>query len=407
MPAVLQGNCVFLPSVTGDTDQPHNPDQNPRVNPENHPLPPQDGEALPFRGGNDILIGEFLGTLSRELRSPLAPLRASLEMLKLSAPPGVAIQIMERQVADLTRLVDDLTEMSAITRGEVHLARVPVRLDTVVQSAVDAAMPLIRAYKMRITVSLPNEPVMLEADPARLAQMLSHLLTNAAKFSAGGSTISLEARRDGAEAVITVSDEGEGISPELRPRLFEIFARGEKSDKPNHGGLGLGLAMVRRLAQMHGGSVEVESEGPGKGSRFAVRLPVKAGSVDAAPVNILVVDDNRDAAESIGMLLGHLGAEVRVAEDGTQALAAFEVFRPRVVFLDIGMPGMDGYELARRMRSMPSEPVVTLVALTGWGQDDDRKRVMGAGFDHHMVKPARIDALQSLLDSIQASPARH
>ena len=174
-----------------------------------------------------------------------------------------------------------------------------------------------------------------------------------------------------------------------------------KSDKPNHGGLCLGLAMVRRLTEMHGGTVEAESEGPGKGSKFTVRLPIKAGSIDAIPVNVLVVDDNRDAAESIGMLLGHLGAEVRIAEHGTEALEAFEVFRPRVVFLDLSMPGMDGYELARRMRAMGSEPEVTLVALTGWGQDDDRKRVLGAGFDHHMVKPAKLDALQSLLDSVQ------
>ncbi len=351
--------------------------------------------------GYDSTVGDFLATLSRELRSPLAPLRASLEMLKLTQPPGAALQIMERQVSDMERLVRDLTEMSAVTRGSVDLKKVPLKLDAALQNAVNTAAPLTRAAKVRVTVSMPREPVVLDADPARIAQLFGNLLTNATKFSRGGSTITIEARREGNEAVVSIADTGEGIDPELKPRLFQIFARGEKSDKPNHGGLGLGLAMVRRLAQMHGGQVEAESEGPGKGSTFTVRLPVKAGSVDAAPVNVLVVDDNRDAGESIGMLLGHLGAEVRVAEDGTQALAAFEVHRPRIVFLDIGMPGMDGYELARRMRAMPPDPEVTLVALTGWGQDDDRKRVLGAGFDHHMVKPAQIEALQSLLDSIQ------
>ncbi len=380
-------------SVRAGTDHGTVRPDNPRVHPENKPMDQ--------KTGYDSVVGEFLATLSRELRSPLAPLRASLEMLKLSQPPGAAVQIMERQLGDMTRLVDDLTEMSAITRGGMELRKVPVKLDAILQSAIDAAVPLTRAAKLRVTVSMPHDPLVIEADPARIAQIFGHLLNNAAKFTEGGSTIAVEARREGHEAVVTVTDTGEGIDEDLKPRLFEIFARGEKSDKPNHGGLGLGLAMVRRLTEMHGGTVEAESEGPGKGSKFTVRLPIKTGSIDAIPVNVLVVDDNRDAAESLGMLLGHLGAEVRVAEHGIEALEAFEVFRPRVVFLDISMPGMDGYELARRMRSMGSEPEVTLVALTGWGQDDDRKRVLGAGFDHHMVKPAKLDALQSLLDSIQ------
>jgi CheY-like chemotaxis protein len=353
----------------------------------------------------EALIGEFLATLSRELRGPLAPLRASLEMLKLSQPPGAAMQIMERQVGDLVKLVDDLTEMSGIAQGGVELARKPVRLDTVLDTAVAATRALTTASKLRVTVSTPQDPIMLSADSARLAQLFGHLLSNAAKHSEPGATITVEARREGREAVISITDTGEGIAPELLPRLFGVFARGERSDKPNRGGLGIGLAMVRRLAALHDGSVAAESEGPGKGSRFTVRLPLATASIDAAPVNILVVDDNRDAAESIGMLLGHLGAEVRVAEDGTQALAAFTVCRPNIVFLDIGMPGMDGYELARRMRAMPAEPPVTLVALTGWGQDDDRKRVLGAGFDHHLVKPAQMGALQSLLDSMKMRSA--
>jgi CheY-like chemotaxis protein len=354
---------------------------------------------------DEAVIGEFLATLSRELRGPLGPLRASLEMLKLSQPPGAALQIMERQVSDLVRLVDHLTEISGIVKGGIMLKRQPTRLDAVLTRAVENARPLTAGAKVRVsvTVSAPQEPIVLDADPERLAELFGHLLSNAAKHSEPGATISIEARREGREAVVSVTDSGEGIPRDLLPRLFNIFARGERNDKPSRAGLGIGLAMVRRLAALHKGSITAESEGPGTGSRFTVRLPVKPGAADGAPLNILVVDDNRDAAESMGMLLGHLGAEVRVAEDGTQALAAFAVCRPTIVFLDIGMPGMDGYELARRLREMPPDPPVTLVALTGWGQDDDRRRVLGSGFDHHLVKPARMDALQSLLDSMKRS----
>jgi CheY-like chemotaxis protein len=354
---------------------------------------------------DEALLGEFLATLSRELRGPLGPLRASLEMLKVSQPPGAALQIMERQVSDLVRLVDHLTEISGIVKGGITLKKQPARLDTVLAAAVEKVRPLTQGAKVRVTVAGPQEPILLDADPERLAELFGHLLSNAAKHSEAGGTITVEARREGREAVISVSDTGEGIAEELLPRLFNIFARGERNDKPNKAGLGIGLAMVRRLAALHEGTITAESEGPGHGSRFTVRLPLKAGTVDASPINILVVDDNRDAAESMGMLLGHLGAEVRVAEDGTQALAAFSVCRPNIVFLDIGMPGMDGYELAKRMREMPPEPPVTLVALTGWGQDDDRRRVLGSGFDHHLVKPARMDALQSLLDSMKQQSA--
>lgn len=347
----------------------------------------------------DSLVGEFLATLARELRSPLAPMRSSLEMMKLSQPSGAAVQIMQRQLSNLEHIVDDLTQMSCITRGGVELRKEHVKLDAVLQTALDKAFPLARAAKLRVSMETPQEPIVVDGDPARLAQMFGHLISNAVKYSDGGSTITVEARREGSQAVVTITDTGIGIEPELMPRLFEIFGRRDQDASPNHSGLGMGLAMVRRLAEMHGGSVTAESEGTGKGSRFTARLPVRSAA--GIPLNILVVDDNRDAAESIGMLLGQMGAEVRVAEDGSQALAAFEVHRPQVVFLDISMPGMDGYEIAGRMRAMPPEPPVTLVALTGWGQDDDRKRVLGAGFDHHLVKPAQIEALQSLLESIQ------
>jgi CheY-like chemotaxis protein len=363
----------------------------------------------PSAGADEAEVGEFLATLARELRSPLAPMRSSLEMMKLSHPSGAAVQIMERQLGHLVQIVDELTQMSCITRGGVELHKETCRLDAVVQKALDTTESLSRAAKLRVSVSMPPEPVVVLGDPARLAQMFGHLLTNAVKYSDGGDTITVEARREGNEAVVSITDTGIGIEPELIPRLFQVFTRGEQRAEiapggaSAPGGLGLGLAMVRRLAEMHGGRVEAESEGPGKGSRFTVYLPAKAAATDRPPLNVLVVDDDRDAGESIGMLLGsYLGAEVRIAADGQQALVAFSVRRPDIVFLDIGMPGMDGYELARRMRELPPEPPVTIVALTGWGQDDDRKRVLGAGFDHHLVKPAKMDALQSLLDSIQS-----
>ena len=366
-------------------------------------MPQQNISAASETKNYDSLVGEFLATLARELRSPLAPMRSSLEMMKLSQPSGAAVQIMQRQLSNLEHIVDDLTQMSCITRGGVELRKEHVKLDAVLQTALDNAFPLTRAAKLRVSVETPQEPIVVDGDPARLAQMFGHLISNAVKYSDGGSTITVQARREGPQAVVTITDTGIGIEPELMPRLFEIFGRRDQDASPNHSGLGMGLAMARRLAGLHGGSVTAESEGMGKGSRFTVRLPVKSATV--IPLNILVVDDNRDAAESIGMLLGQMGAEVRVAEDGSQALAAFEVHRPQVVFLDIGMPGMDGYEIAGRMRAMPPEPPVTLVALTGWGQDDDRKRVLGAGFDHHLVKPAQIEALQSLLESIQSRAA--
>ncbi len=251
-----------------------------------------------------------------------------------------------------------------------------------------------------------------------------NLLNNAAKYSDSGGAITVEARRESLEAVVVISDQGDGIEPELLPQLFKIFARGNQSAKRNQSGLGIGLALVHRLTEMHGGRVEAESEGSGMGSRFTVRLPlspaqqlnpeeIRLAIPIVAPARILVVDDNRDAAESLCMLLNQAGAEVRMAHDGPQALAVFETWRPHMVLLDIGMPGMDGYEVARRLRSSRQEPRASIVALTGWGQDEDRRRAREAGFDHHLIKPVDLEALQSLIaatqatESIPASPAAH
>jgi PAS domain S-box-containing protein len=358
---------------------------------------------------------EFLATLSHELRNPLAPLRSSLEIVKrlATAPPNAsaALEIMDRQLSHLVRLVDDLLEVSRITRGQVELRREQLRLDAAIHSAIETSEPLIRAGNHRLIVSLPDEPLMLDADPVRLAQIFGNLLNNAAKYSDKGGQIEIAARRDGDAALVTIRDSGDGIPSEQFAKLFQIFTRGERSARRNQSGLGIGLALVRRLTEMHGGRVEASSEGIGKGSCFSVRLPLNVRQV-AAPkargrdpstidsLSVLVVDDNQDAAESLAMLLRTAGAAVHVAHDGPTAIAEFERSEPDVVLLDIGMPDMDGCEVARRLREISPADRVALVALTGWGQDEDRRRVREAGFDHHLVKPVDLASLQSLLTSL-------
>jgi PAS domain S-box-containing protein len=356
---------------------------------------------------------EFLATLSHELRNPLAPLRNSLHLLRRSGaapgvPPGM-LEMMERQVEHLVRLVDDLMEVSRITRGNLELRRKPVALGTVLRGAIETADPLIRSGEHRLHLEVPLEAVVVDADPVRLAQVFANLLNNAAKYTDRGGTIAVEARREGGDAVVTVADSGEGIEPEEMPRLFQMFSRTDRSTRRTQGGLGIGLALAEKLVGMHGGALSAHSEGRGKGSRFTVRLPLARdaapeGARPAAPerpaitrLRVLVVDDNRDAAESMALLLGHLGAEVMVAHDGPQSLAAFDSFRPRVVLLDIGLPGMDGYAVARALRERGHGARPVIVALTGWGQDEDKIRAREAGFDHHLVKPADLDELARIL----------
>jgi PAS domain S-box-containing protein len=362
---------------------------------------------------------EFLATLSHELRNPLAPLRSSLEIVRRLAsgsPPSAsaALEIMDRQLSHVVRLVDDLLEVSRITRGQVELRREHVRLDAAINSAIETSEPLIRAGNHRLIVTLPEEPLLLDADPVRLAQIFANLLNNAAKYSDKGGQIEVSASRDGDDALVTIRDRGDGIAPEQLSKLFEIFTRGERSSRRNQSGLGIGLALVRRLTEMHGGRVEATSEGVGKGSCFSVRLPLNDRNVTAAkrkqpdPSNnaslgVLVVDDNRDAAESLAMLLRTTGADVHVAHDGPAALEEFELREPRIVLLDIGMPEMDGYEVARRLREISNPQRVAIVALTGWAQNEDRQRVRDAGFDHHLVKPVELASLQALLTSLADS----
>jgi signal transduction histidine kinase len=358
---------------------------------------------------------EFLATLSHELRNPLAPLRNALHLLLVSGSTGARSdrlrEIIERQVNHLVRLVDDLLEMSRINQGTLEMRNEHVELAAIVKSAVETSEPLIARARHELCVSLPNEPTWLEGDPVRLAQLLSNLLNNAAQYTEPGGRIALEARVEGGGLEIAVRDNGAGIAPEGLDRIFEMFSRGERASRRNQGGLGIGLSLSRRLAEMHGGSLSAKSEGVGKGSEFLLTLPLSRGELRKSEASrdaeaqrllgrrILVVDDNQDSLESLGALLGFLGADVRTAADGPAALAVFADYDPSMVFLDIGMPGMDGYEVARRIRDGFPERRAVLVALTGWGQSDDRRRAREAGFDHHLIKPADLTALQQLLSA--------
>jgi signal transduction histidine kinase/ActR/RegA family two-component response regulator len=359
---------------------------------------------------------EFLATLAHELRNPLAPIRNSVELLRISRAGLPMVQrvaeIMGRQVAHMVRLVDDLLEISRITRGTIELRRSRVELASVVASAVETSRPAVDAADHHLEVILPPEPIWLDADPTRLAQVFSNLLNNAAKYTDNGGRIRLSAERRGNDVVVEVQDSGIGIDGPLLPRIFDMFTQGEPAATRAPSGLGIGLTLVRSLVEMHHGSVKAHSDGIGRGSLLTVRLPIADPAIDhAAPdtptaaadaetvPRVLVVDDNRDAAESLGDLLGVLGADVVVAHDGEGALELLEMQPADIVFLDIGMPQMDGYEVARRIRRIPQAQGVLLVALTGWGQEKDRLRSEDAGFDRHLVKPADLDALEAILRS--------
>jgi CheY-like chemotaxis protein/anti-sigma regulatory factor (Ser/Thr protein kinase) len=292
-----------------------------------------------------------------------------------------------------------------------------VELAGVVRSAIETSRPLIEDAGYQLAVTLPSEPLLLEADPVRLAQVLANLLNNAAKYTEKGGQIWLTARREGPSAVVSVRDNGMGIPADMLPKVFDLFTQVDHISSLAQGGLGIGLTLVRNLVDLHGGSVEAKSQGPGKGSEFVVRLPLageRLGAHDGGrrevhptavpPRRILVVDDNRDAADSLGTLLKFLGADVYTAHDGPAALEALKTYQPSAVILDIGMPGMDGYEVARQARQQPEGRGVTFIALTGWGQEEDRRRSKEAGIDHHLVKPVDIGALQALLASLPHAP---
>jgi len=355
---------------------------------------------------------EFLATLGHELRNPLAPILNSLEILKLSgaAAEGGAAQacaVMERQVSHLNRLVDDLLEVSRITRGVIEVKKEPQDLVAIVKGAVDTSRPLVDGMRHELRVVAPPEPVVVAGDAVRLTQVFSNLINNAAKYTNHGGHITVSIDRDQDDAVVSIKDDGIGIAPGLLASVFDMFMQVDRSTRRAQGGLGIGLTLVKSLVGMHGGRVEARSDGPGLGSEFVVRLPMIRTAANAQavtgrvqslpPRRILIVDDSRDGGESLSMLLRVLGADVSLVHSGRAALQAVESFRPDVVLLDIGMPGMDGYEVARRIRANSDNRGILLIALTGWGQDEDRQRSAAAGFNHHLVKPADIDQLRQLL----------
>jgi len=363
---------------------------------------------------------EFLATLAHELRNPLAPIKTSLELLKMPRIDAATLQrtraMMERQVHQLVRLVDDLLDVSRVMRGKIELRRERVELATVVARAVETVQPLIEGQGHQLDLTIPNESLVLDADPVRLAQVVANLLTNAAKYTEAKGHIWVAVRRaESGHVELTVRDDGIGIAADMLPRVFELFMQVDHASTKSQGGLGIGLTLAKNLVEMHGGALEARSAGLGKGCEFIVRLAPPAGhgerSVErpddehprelAAPGHrLLVVDDNEDAAESLAELLRFQGHEVRVAHSGASALAIAGSYLPRVVFLDIGMPSMDGFEVARRLRQLPGLEGTVLAALTGWGQSEDRLRTRQAGFDHHFVKPLEPEALETLLNTL-------
>jgi PAS domain S-box-containing protein len=364
---------------------------------------------------------EFLALLAHELRNPLAPLRNGLQVMRLAADnPGLVAQtrdMMDRQLFHMVRLIDDLLDVSRISRNKMELRRSRVLLADVVSSAVETARPALEEAGQELTIALPSEPVQLDADLTRLAQVFGNLLNNSAKYTERGGHIGLTATLDGDQVIVAVQDNGIGIPPSALPNIFDIFSQVDRSIERSTGGLGIGLALVKGLVEMHGGTVEAASLGQGKGSTFTVRLPVLKGRAEPSPGTpdeerpdssgakrrILVVDDNEDSAASMAMMLQLLGNDVRIAQDGIEAVEMAEQFRPQVVLMDIGMPRLNGYEATRRIREQPWGRGMTVIALTGWGQDGDRAKSREAGCDGHLVKPIDLPDLEKLLTDLQSS----
>ena len=363
---------------------------------------------------------EFLAVLAHELRNPLAPIRTGLQVMRVAKGDDREVEavrrMMERQVAHMVRLVDDLLDISRITRDKIELRKERVELASVVGSAVETSRPLIEGQGHSFSIALPAEPVWLDADGTRMAQVLANLLNNAAKYTPPGGNIRLLAETTPGGVEITVEDDGVGIPAAMLTRVFDLFAQVDRTLERSQGGLGIGLTLVKRLVEMHGGSVEARSGG--RGSAFVVRLPTVAGPPPMAiPASrssadrprtqrrILVVDDNEDSADSLSLLLGVMNNEVRTAYDGLAGVEAAEEFRPDVILLDIGMPKLNGFDACRRIREQPWGKAIFMIAQTGWGQEDDRRRSREAGFDHHLVKPIDPAALGRLIESGREEPA--
>ena len=358
---------------------------------------------------------EFLATLAHELRNPLAPIRNGLQIMQLAETNGETLEqvrtMMERQLGQMIRLVDDLLDVSRISQGKLVLRKERVELAAVLNNAVETSRPLIESCDHQLTVDLPPSPVWLNGDVIRLGQIFANLLNNAAKYSERGGHIRLNVERQRSDVAISIKDAGVGIPSDMLPKIFDMFTQVDRSLEKSQSGLGIGLTLVKRLVEMHGGSIEARSEGQGRGSEFVVRLPVMLAVVQevepsteagesagaAARYRILVADDNEDSATTLAMILKMMGNEVRTANDGLQAVDMAAEFRPDVILLDIGMPKLNGYEVCRRIREQPGGKELVIIAQTGWGQQADRQRTHEAGFNHHMVKPIDPAALEKLL----------
>jgi CheY-like chemotaxis protein len=365
---------------------------------------------------------EFLATLAHELRNPLAPVRTGLELLKRGGDEtqkSRTHQMMERQLVHLVRMVDDLLDVSRITLGKVALQRQRVEFRTVLNSALETTRGLIESRGHEVAVRMPQQELPLDADPTRLSQVVSNLLNNAAKYTPPGGRILVAVDTAGDELVLRISDSGIGIPKDMLNRVFDMFTQVGRTVEHAQGGLGIGLTLVRRLTELHAGSIEALSEGVGRGSTFVVRLPLAAPLHDAKgdaadPVSetasdgirVLIVDDNVDAAESLSMLLQINGSETMSAHTGESALDRAVAFKPDLILLDIGLPDLSGYEVAQRLRADPRTASTMLVALTGWGSDEYRKRATEVGFDRHLVKPVDFDELNAVLADAQALSAR-
>ena len=363
----------------------------------------------------------FLATLSHELRNPLAPMRNALQVMRLAASDPVEVEnarrMMERQLVQMVRLIDDLLDVSRISRDKLELKRDPVTLRSMIDAAVESTRPFIEQRRHTLHVNLPPETIMLNMDPTRMSQVFANLLSNAAKYTDSGGEIRIEGRLADGQIVVCVIDNGVGVSPEMVPQLLEMFGQADHTLERASGGLGIGLSLAKRLVELHGGCIDLRPAPSGRGTEVEVRMPVLSVEAPVDPVvestprtapstprrRILVADDNVDAARTLALLLDLLGHATRVAHDGEEAIEVAEAFRPDVVLLDIGMPRLSGHDACRRIRAQPWARSVAFIAVTGWGQDQDRQRSREAGFDLHLVKPLDPAAIDGLLaDLVQA-----
>ena len=360
---------------------------------------------------------EFLATLAHELRNPLAALSNAINVFKLAAGGDESLhRSMQRQLAVLVRLIDDLLDAARISRGKLTMKPVATSLKAVLDSAIETVSPLLEASKHRLVVRVPEETIALQADQERLAQVFSNLLANAVKYSDAGTQIELEAKHGGGRLTVSVDDHGIGLTRDQFSRIFEPFTQLDTSVERSQGGLGIGLSLARRIVEMHGGTIDVASAGPGKGSRFAVELPLPlVGQTAPAPGEpvteeipsgirrrALIIDDNEDSADTLAMMLQLFGHETQCLYDPRQTHDVVGAFSPDIVFLDIGMPGLSGHDVARSLRAVPAGRNLVLVAVTGWGQPEERRRTAEAGFDHHLVKPVDMETIRRICDSIGA-----